>query len=155
MRKIDDIFPNLGFLPTLIIIIILGITLELSGAWITMLIAGALGALFVRKVSHAFLTGFLGVGIAWTLLFLYLSMSAQASIVAEWFIGLLGLEGMGFLVIVISVLFGALLGGFGGILGRTLFELIDDLLTSDESSEPEVSETTEDAELEPAEEETE
>jgi hypothetical protein len=46
--------------------------------------------------------------------------------VAEFFIGLLGLSGMGWLVIVISILLGALLGGFGGLFGRSLVEIIDE-----------------------------
>jgi len=127
MRRIDDIFPQLGFVPALILVIVFGVALELSGAWVTMLVAGALGALFVRKAKRAFLVGFLGVGIAWTLLFAYLVLTAHALEVANFFIGLLGASGLGSLVIVISVLIGALLGGFGGLLGRTTIELIDGL----------------------------
>ena len=127
MRKIDDIFPNLGFVPALIIVVVLAIVLQLSGAWITMLIAGVFGGLFTRKASRAFLAGFLGVGLAWGILFLYLSMTAQAMAIAELFIGLLGLHGMGWLVIVISTLFGALLGGFGALLSRSLVELVDEI----------------------------
>ncbi len=95
MRKLDDIFPNLGFVKALIVVIVLAIALELSGAWITMLIAGAFGGLFTRKTLHAFLVGLLGVGLAWGVLFLYLSMTAQAMAIANIFIGLLGLHGMG------------------------------------------------------------
>ncbi|MHA1962236.1 MAG: hypothetical protein ACW99U_18690 [Candidatus Thorarchaeota archaeon] len=131
MRKIDDIVPNLGFLPVLIVVIVLGIAFQLSGAWFTMLIAGVFGGLFTRRHRHSFLVGLLGVAIAWILLFALLAVTAQAMAVAEFFIGLLGLSGMGFLVIVISVLFGAFLGGFGGLFGRSLVELIDGL-TSDE-----------------------
>jgi hypothetical protein len=39
------------------------------------------------------------------------------------------------LVIVISVLIGAMLGGFGGMLGRALYELLDEFLPSDSGSE--------------------
>jgi len=127
MRKIDDIFPNIGFIPALIIVVVLAIALELSGAWITMLIAGVFGGLFTRRTSRAFLAGFLGVGLAWGVLFLYLSLTAQAMAIANMFIGLLGLHGIGWLVIAISTLIGALLGGFGGLLGRSLVELIDEV----------------------------
>jgi hypothetical protein len=126
MRKLDDIFPNLGFMKALIVVIVLAIALELSGAWITMLIAGAFGGLFTRKTSHAFLVGLLGVGLAWGVLFLYLSMTAQAMAIANIFIGLLGLHGMGWLVFFVSILIGALLGGFGGLLGRSLAEVVDE-----------------------------
>ena len=100
-----------------------------------MLFAGAFGALFVRRIRKAFLIGFLGVGLAWTILFVYLTITAQAMAVANIFIGLLGLYGMGALVIVISILIGAMLGGFGGMLGRALYELIDEFLPSDGGSD--------------------
>ena len=112
-----------------------GIALQLAGDWKLMLIAGALGALFVRRIRKAFFVGFLGIGLAWSILFAYLTLTAQAMDVANVFIGLLGLYGMGALVIVISVLIGALLGGFGGMLGRALYEFIDEFLPSDSGGE--------------------
>jgi len=136
MRRIDDIFPDLGFVPALIIVIVIGIALQLSGAWITMLIAGVFGGLFTRRHRYAFLAGLLGVAIAWTGIFAYLAATAQAMAIAEFFIGLLGLGGMGWLVIVISVMLGAFLGGFGGLFGRSLVEFIDDF-----SSETQVAPT--------------
>ena len=131
MGKIDDTIPELAFFPALVITIVFGIALQLAGDWKLMLIAGALGALFVRRIRKAFLLGFLGIGLAWSILFVYLSMTAQAMNVANIFIGLLGLEGLGIVVIVISVLIGALLGGFGGMLGRALYEFIDEFLPSE------------------------
>jgi hypothetical protein len=135
MGKIDDTIPDLGFIPALVITIVFGVALQLAGDWKLMLIAGALGALFVRRIRKAFLLGFLGIGIAWSILFVYLSMTAQAMDVANIFIGLLGLEGLGIVVIVISVLIGALLGGFGGVLGRALYEFIDEFLPPDSGGE--------------------
>lgn len=131
MSKIDDTVPEIGFLPALVLTIIFGIVLQLAGNWMLMLFVGAFGALFVRRIRKAFLIGFLGVGLAWSILFVYLVITAQAMAVANMFIGLLGLYGMGAVVIVISVLIGALLGGFGGMLGRALYELIDEYLPSD------------------------
>jgi hypothetical protein len=130
MGKIDDTFPELGFLQALVLTIVFGIVFQFAGNWMLMLFVGALGALFVRRIRKAFLVGFLGVGLAWSILFAYLTLTAQAMDVANIFIGLLGLYGMGVLVMVISILIGALLGGFGGILGRSLYELIDEFLPS-------------------------
>ena len=149
MGKIDNTFPELGVLPALVLTIVFGIVFQLAGNWMLMLFAGALGALFVRRIRKAFLIGFLGVGLAWSILFVYLSITAQAMAVANIFIGLLGLEGLGALVIVISVLIGALLGGFGGILGRALYEFIDEFLPSDSEQDPPPA-----PEPEPVEEET-
>jgi hypothetical protein len=149
MGKIDDTIPDIGFLAALVVTIVFGIALQLAGDWKLMLIAGALGALFVRRIRKAFLVGFLGIGLAWTILFAYQTLTAQAMAVANIFIGLLGLEGLGAVVIVISVLIGALLGGFGGILGRALYEFIDEFLPSDGKQTPLPA-----PEPEPAEEET-
>jgi len=149
MGKIDDTIPDIGFLAALVITIVFGLALQLAGDWKLMPIAGALGALFVRRIRKAFLVGFLGVGLAWSILFVYLTLASQAMAVANIFIGLLGLEGLGALVIVISVLIGALLGGFGGILGRALYEFIDEFLPSDGKQAPLPA-----PEPEPAEEET-
>ena len=135
MTKIDEMIPEQQFIPALVIVIVIGIALQLTGAWMTMLIAGAFGALFVRGYKKAFLLGFLGIGIAWTILFAYLAVTSQAMLVAEFFIGLLELSGLGPVVIVISVLLGALLGGFGAILGRAVFEFVDEFLPSQEESE--------------------
>jgi hypothetical protein len=41
---------------------------------------------------------------------------------------------MGWLVIVISVLLGALLGGFGGLLGRSVVEFIDEFASGTEQA---------------------
>jgi hypothetical protein len=135
MGKIDDTIPDIGFLAALVITIVFSLALQFAGDWKLMLIAGALGALFVRRIRKAFLVGFLGVGLAWTILFVYLTLTTQAMAVANIFIGLLDLEGLGAVVIVISVLIGALLGGFGGILGRALYEFIDEFLPSDGKQE--------------------
>jgi hypothetical protein len=136
MRRIDYIFPKLDVFPALIITIVIGAALQLSGAWVTMLMAGVLGSLFVRRHRIAFLVGFLGIFIAWLLLFVYLILTAQALVIADFFLGLLGLSGLGWLVIVISCFIGGLLGGFGAIFGRSVVELIDSLIPSKTEPQP-------------------
>ncbi|MHA1636378.1 MAG: hypothetical protein ACTSUB_00040 [Candidatus Thorarchaeota archaeon] len=138
MVKIDDTFPDVGFVPTIVIVAVLGIILQLTGAWITMLAAGAIGALFTRTYLKSFLAGFIGVSISWTVLYVYLMLTAQASEIAEFFIGLLSLTGMGWLVFVIGVLLGGLLGGFGGGFGRSLIELLDEISSKPTKIEPDI-----------------
>ncbi len=138
MVRIDDTFPDVGFVPTIVIVTILGIILQLSSAWFTMLIAGAAGALFTRTYLKSFLAGFIGVSISWTVLYVYLILTAQASEIAEFFIGLLSLTGMGWLVFVIGVLLGGLLGGFGGGFGRCFIELLDEISSRPTKIEPDV-----------------
>jgi hypothetical protein len=132
MQKIDDIFPNVGTIPAMIIVVVIGIALQLSGVWMLMLMAGGFGGLFTRRHRYSFIAGFVGVAIAWTGIFLYLIITAQALAIAEFFISLLGISG-GALVIIISVILGGLLGGFGGLLGRSLIELIDELIPTGSS----------------------
>ncbi len=135
MKKLDYLFPHFNF-PTLVLVItVIAMVLQMSGAWVTMLIAGALGALLTRRHRTAFFGGFISVAIAWTAIFVYLSLTTQAMAIAEFFIGLLGLSGLGWLVIVISILLGALLGGFGGLLGRSVVELVDEMIPSETGSE--------------------
>jgi hypothetical protein len=140
MRKIDNIIPELNFIAALIVTIVIAVALQLSGAWITMLLAGVLGALFVRTSKKAFFVGFLGVGIAWLGIFMFLIATAQALTVADYFIGLLGLTNMGVLVIIISVLIGSLLGGFGALLGRSVVEVVDTFMTKDGNTSPSLDE---------------
>lgn len=127
MRKIDDIFPDVGTIPAMIIVVVIGIVLQLSGQWMLMLVAGGFAGLFTRRHRYSFIAGLVGVAIAWTGIFLYLILTAQALAIADFFISLLGISG-GALVIVISVILGGLLGGFGGLLGRSLIELIDEVV---------------------------
>ncbi|MFW9918305.1 MAG: hypothetical protein ACFFED_01785 [Candidatus Thorarchaeota archaeon] len=127
--RIDDTFPSLPLFPTIIVIAVLAAALQLSGVWATMLIAGVFAGLFTRTHRKAFIAGFAGVALAWTAIFIHRIISAQAMEIATFFIGLLGLS-IGWLVIVISVILGAMLGGFGGFLGRALIEMVDEIMMS-------------------------
>ena len=125
---LDKVFKDLGFAPALVIVIVLAIALQLSGVWATMLIAGAFGGFFTRRYLRAFLVGFLGVGIAWSVMFTYLVVTTPAIAIASFFVGLLGLsKDFGVAVIVIAIVVGTLLGGFGCVLGRAVVELVEPL----------------------------
>jgi hypothetical protein len=124
MNVLDRVLKDMGFLPTLAIVIILGLALQLTGVWITMLIAGVFGGFFTKRNSKAFLVSFLGIGIAWSIVFVYLVVTTPAITIAGFFINMLGLnESFSITLIVISILIGALFGGLSGILGRAVHEL--------------------------------
>ncbi|MDH4213780.1 MAG: hypothetical protein OEV85_07655 [Candidatus Thorarchaeota archaeon] len=135
MRKLNVIFPDLGLFPAFVITLVLSIVLQLSGAWITMFLVGVLSSMFVRRHRTAFGVGFFGVFIGWLFIFVYLILTAQALPIADFFIGLLGLGGLGWLVIAISSIIGGLLGGFGGLLGRSIVDLVDELLPNEAGKE--------------------
>lgn len=128
MPKIDESIPKLPFVLVIVCVLILGVLFQLTGLWILMLLAGGIGALFCRSLKRAFIAGFLGVGLAWAILFGYLILTAQALAIADFFIALLGLSGFGWLVIVISIMIGALLGGFGAVLVRAIVEFVDEII---------------------------
>lgn len=128
MNKIDSLLPEIGLIHTTILVIILGVIFQAAGSWVLMLVVGFIGSLMVRTSRKAFIAGFLGIATAWTILFVYLINTSQALEIANVFIGLLGLSGLGWLVIVISILIGGFLGGFGGLLGRSLIETVDDFM---------------------------
>jgi hypothetical protein len=135
MKKIDTIFPDIGLIPAIVLTIVFAAALQLGGSWIVMLIAGALGSLFIRRHRIAFLVGFLGVFIGWLILFSYLILTSQAIVIADFFLGLLGIHGLGGLVIIISCIIGGLLGGFGALLGRSIIEIIDEFITPEIQAE--------------------
>ncbi|UCE09392.1 MAG: hypothetical protein JSW61_10500 [Candidatus Thorarchaeota archaeon] len=107
--------------------ILLAFILQQTGFWVLMIPAGAIGAVFTRRILHAFVTGFLGVATAWSMIFLYLNYIGQAYVVGEFFAVLIGAPGFGRLVVSLSILLGGLLGGFGGVVGRTSLELVEEL----------------------------
>jgi hypothetical protein len=128
MNILNRVFKDMDFLPALLIVAILGLALQLTGAWVTMLFAGVFGGFFTKRYSKAFLVGFLGVGIAWSIIFAYLVVTSPALAIAGFFINMLGLnESFSITLIVFSILIGALLGGFSGVLGRAVLELVEEL----------------------------
>ena len=114
-----------------------------------LVLIGALSIVALGAVggSVGVIVGLLGVAIAWIGFFAYLAATAQAMAIANFFIALLGLTGMGWLVIVISVLLGSFLVGFGGLLGRSLVEFIDEFATETEQA-PTPVEPVEDSAIE-------
>lgn len=88
-------------------------------AWILMVAAGFLGGFLVKKAGKGFLVGFLGVMLAWAIYFLVFSLIGPLWEFANVLAGLFGLEGMGFVVIILSlVIIGGVLGGLGGLNGH-------------------------------------
>ncbi|MEM2143209.1 MAG: hypothetical protein QXS20_09670 [Candidatus Thorarchaeota archaeon] len=136
MRKIDEMVPDLGLLKSVLVVMAIAVVLELTGVWATMVLAGGVGALFVRSGKRAFLVGLAGVGAAWTLIFAYLIVFAQALEIADFFAGLMGAVGMGGIIIGMSILLGGLVGGCGGFLGRSMIELVDALVDRHQGPAP-------------------
>ncbi|MHA1278422.1 MAG: hypothetical protein ACTSQI_16680 [Candidatus Helarchaeota archaeon] len=89
-----------------------------SSAWILMVIAGFFGGFLIKKGGRGFLVGFLGVILAWTMYFLMFMLISPLYQFANILAGLFGLTGMGFVVIILALIIGGLVGGFGGLNGH-------------------------------------
>jgi hypothetical protein len=117
-----------GFLATLAAAVLL----ELVGliweyAWILMVIAGFLGGFLIKKAGLGFLAGFLGVIVAWLIYFIAFSFLGPVWAFADVLAGLFGLEGMGFVVIILAlVLIGGLIGGLGALNGHFIGSLVSE-----------------------------
>ncbi|NVM53838.1 MAG: hypothetical protein HWN66_09065 [Candidatus Helarchaeota archaeon] len=94
-------------------------------AWILMVAAGFLGGFLVKKAGKGFLAGFLGVLVAWLVYFLIFSFIGPIWEFANVLAGLFGLTGMGFVVIILSlVLIGGLIGGLGALNGHFVASIL-------------------------------
>ena len=90
--------------------------------WIVLIFPFSIGIIFNENYISHFLSGLVGIGVAW--LYLLLSIDIQTkSIISSKIISILNIDSVNFLIIVIS-LFGGMLGGLSEICGRSLRDLI-------------------------------
>ncbi|MHA1961565.1 MAG: hypothetical protein ACW99U_15190 [Candidatus Thorarchaeota archaeon] len=123
----ERVFLDTGIFHGYMTTLLLAFILQQTGLWILMIPAGVLGAVFTKRILHAFAAGFLGVGTAWSFIFLFLNYYGQAYVVGEFFATLIGAPGFGRFIVSLSILIGGLLGGSGGVAGRTFFDLVEEL----------------------------
>ncbi|MHA1266573.1 MAG: hypothetical protein ACTSRS_15160 [Candidatus Helarchaeota archaeon] len=119
-----------SFLTSFLSCLIVAGLLQLLGliwtyAWILMVVAGAFGGFLVKRAGKGFLVGFFGVVAAWAIYFLVFSFLGPIWDFANILAGIFGLSGMGFVVIILSlVLIGGLIGGLGGLNGHFIAAII-------------------------------
>jgi len=99
-----------------------------------MIFAGAFGCIYVKRHIHAFIAGFLGVSLAWSILFVFLVQFSQAYVVAELFATLIGAAGLGRFIVSLSILIGGFLGGSGALVGYSLIDLVKEYRSSKSST---------------------
>ncbi len=95
-----------------------------------MILAGIAGGLTVKRYRHALIAGFLGVGTAWSIIFVFLNVFAQAYVIGEFFASLIGLPGFERWIVSLSILIGGTLGASGSIVGRAIAELVQEIRSS-------------------------
>jgi len=105
----EKYFHNTGVGYSYLLTTVIALMLQFLGQWSLMIIAGALGCVFVKRHSHAFIAGFLGVAVAWSLLFAINVALFQGYEIAEFFAILIGAAGSGRYIVSLSILIGGFL----------------------------------------------
>ncbi|OGS66571.1 MAG: hypothetical protein A3K59_09680 [Euryarchaeota archaeon RBG_19FT_COMBO_69_17] len=94
--------------------------LLLARTWQLAFLAGFLAGMFSPRASRAVLFGGLGVALAWAAYLAYVYVVSPAAALSALVVEILGLDAsMGFLVPVLTVLLGFLVGAVGGLVGYT------------------------------------
>jgi hypothetical protein len=130
----EKYFHNTGVAYSFFITTIIAIGLQLLGHWELMIFAGAFGCVYVKRHTHAFIAGFLGVAVSWSILFMILVQFSQAYVVAELFATLIGAAGLGRFIVSLSILIGGFLGGSGALVGYSFINLVDEYRSSETST---------------------
>ena len=115
--------------------LVLGVMLQVSLQWPAMIIAGAIGSVFVKRHRHAFIGGFWGVALAWCV-FLFIQVNFfNGYEVAEIFASEIGAAGFGRIFTSLSLLLGGILGGTGALVGFSVVDLIQEYRSKSTSDE--------------------
>ena len=89
--------------------------------WIVLIFPFLIGIIFNKNYLSHFLSGLVGIGVAW--LYLLLNLDTQTnSIISSKIIDILSIESVNLLIIYIS-LSGGVLGGLSEILGKSLRDI--------------------------------
>ena len=100
-----------------------------------MIFAGAVSSLFVKRHRHAFLGGFLGGALAWSILFIIHVQFFLAYEIGEFFASIIGAAGFGRYVVSISIILGGLLGGSGALVGWSFIELLNEVIMRNKNAD--------------------
>jgi hypothetical protein len=118
-----------GFLISLVVTILLSAGLELSGIWLTMLIAGFVGGFMTRRLQRGIAVGFLGVLVGWALYFLsYWIIAPNAANIAF---------SAASSFVILTLLLGGILGTLSGAMGALVSSLV--LAGTDDSAKKQPS----------------
>ena len=107
----------------LFFIILLSFLLAYSGLWWLAFIVGFFGGLLLEKARMGFIIGFLGVLIGWTIHMALIAFFQDLDVL-NFLLSIFGLN-VGWLVLITLVL-GGLLGGFGGLNGTCFRKIVQE-----------------------------
>jgi hypothetical protein len=101
----------------------LGVSLQLLGfiwsyAWILMVAAGFMGGFLIKSSGLGFLAGFLGVLGSWLIYFIIYMFQGPFFEFSNLIASILGIGDLGFVVIILALIIGGVIGGLGGLNGH-------------------------------------
>ena len=112
----------LAFICGLVITLIFGALLK---TWMIIIISGIVCGLYYKRILMGIVTGFLANIIAWALFFLYYMLFYPAALTfGDVFLSLAGADGLGFVVIILTLLIGGIGGLIGGYIGSAIHPFI-------------------------------
>ena len=109
--------PVLGF--------IFSFVLAFSSAWYLALLAGIITGLFYNEMKKGVVAGLIAVGLGWTFYVIIKTSTSNIETLLNQVGGIiLGSSGMGWLFIIVVILFGFIFGALGGTLGSGIRKLM-------------------------------
>ena len=124
-EKVDSIIARHGF--WICLLISYGaILLNFTGLWQLCIIPPVIGGFFIKKkASIAWWAGFLGVLVAWLTLLLYFISTQPALELADLLMEIIiGSPGLGIVGMVLTLVIGGCLGGFGALIGFSVMQVL-------------------------------
>lgn len=96
--------------------------------WQLVIIAGLAGGILNTSFRRGSLSGTIGIGLSWLGMMIYDLVASNTYILLEQFGGLLGLDGMGYIIFIVILLIGIIFGALGGAIGGSLRMLISEIV---------------------------
>lgn len=96
--------------------------------WQLVIIAGLAGGILNTSFRRGSLSGTIGIGLSWLGMMIYDLVASNTYILLEQFGGLLGLDGMGYIIFIVILLIGIVFGALGGAIGGSLRVLISEIV---------------------------
>ena len=100
----------------------LAVTLELTGVYLLMILAGGIAGFFVKKGWLSFFIGFISVALAWGIYFIVFAFMGPLSEFFSLIGSIIGISGT--ILMIMSIIVGGLLGGVGALIGAYVTQLI-------------------------------
>jgi len=99
----------------------LAFLLELTGIYLLMLLAGGVAGFFVKRGWLSFIIGFISVTLAWGIYFIVFALIGPLSEFFALIGSIIGISGL--ILMILSLIIGGLLGGFGALVGAYITQL--------------------------------